>query len=227
MNPYAIILAGGHGLRAGTDTPKQFLRLNGKMVIQYSLEAFKEALPGCRIILVASALHRHYWEPLLQNTPGFADVQVTDSGTERFFSVRNGLVKIPGNVLVGIHDAARPLISVDLIRTTYRLAADHGCCIPAITPADSIRLLTEKTSLPLPRNTIRLVQTPQVFLSSELKTAYQAPYNDLFTDDAAVWENAGLSVFLCEGRKHNFKITTPDDIPLAGWLLSSNGSPKD
>lgn len=220
MKPYAIILAGGSGLRAGSETPKQFLELNGKMMLQYSLEAFKKALPGCEIVLVVAGTQKHLWGPLLEKMTGFGDILLAEAGSERFFSVKNGLEKVPGETLVAIHDAARPLVSIDLIRSAFHLAGLHGCCIPAITPADSIRLLSENSSRPLPRNTIRMVQTPQVFSSSELKSAYQTNYNEGFTDDAAVWENAGHTVFICEGQKHNLKITTPDDFQFARWLLS-------
>mgnify|MGYP000910316923 CR=1 FL=1 len=220
MDPYVIIVAGGNGLRSGSVIPKQFSDVGGKPLLLYSLEAFHMALPGARIILVLSPNHRLYWETILKDYPLGKTIELAEAGNHRFFSVQNGLAKVPENVMVGIHDAARPYVSTELILKVFKEAETHGCCVPSLQPSESVRLIQNHDNYSIDRSCVRLIQTPQVFHSTLLKKAYKKEYSECFTDDASVWESDGNKVYLSDGEVGYVKVTTPYDLRMAECLLS-------
>lgn len=218
---YIIIVAGGKGLRMGSDIPKQFLPIGGKPVLMRTLERFRQYSTTLQIILVLPKAQQDYWQKLCKEYAFDIDYQLADGGETRFHSVQNGLAKIPDNAqgVVGVHDGVRPFPSIDVIRNCYETAREKKAVIPVIPVVETVRHLKGDTSVTVPRNEYRLVQTPQTFDIQLLKAANRQPYNDGFTDDASVVEAFGFDITLVEGNRENIKITTPYDLKIAEVLI--------
>jgi 2-C-methyl-D-erythritol 4-phosphate cytidylyltransferase len=221
LNKYAIIVAGGSGKRFGTDVPKQFRLLAGFPILMHSTKAFISAFQDIRLIVVVPENQTAKWKKLCEKHDFDFPHQIVDGGNERFYSVKNGLLLVKDAGLVAIHDGARPLVSVEVIRDAFRLAEETGAAIPATEVSDSVRWFDNNTNRPFPREKIRLVQTPQVFRSELILQAYQQSYEPRFTDDASVVEAFGQSVTLTKGNPENIKITTPIDLIIAEAILKA------
>jgi len=222
MERYAILVAGGKGLRMGGDIPKQFLPIGGKPVLMRTIEVFCQAYPDIHIILVLPVSQQDYWQQLCQDYHFTIPVQIADGGETRFHSVSNGLKLIPEGAegIVGVHDGVRPFVALETIRRCYEEAMEKGAVVPVVSVVETVRqLLKDGTSVTVPRDEYKLVQTPQTFRISLLKEAYQQPYTSFFTDDASVVEALGKPVHLVEGNRENIKITTPADIRFVNGLL--------
>ena len=218
---FVIIVAGGKGLRMGTDIPKQFLPIGGKPVLMRTLERFHEYSPTLQIILVLPKAQQDYWRQLCQEYHFKVDYQLADGGETRFHSVQHGLSLIPDDAegVVGVHDGVRPFPSIEVISNCYKTAREKKAVIPVIPVVETVRHIIGESSETVPRNDYRLVQTPQTFDIQLLKAANRQPYNDGFTDDASVVESYGHSITLVEGNRENIKITTPFDLKIAETLI--------
>ena len=221
---YIIIVAGGKGLRMGSDIPKQFLPIGGKPVLMRTLERFREYSPDLQIILVLPKAQQDYWQRLCQEYDFRVEYQLTDGGETRFHSVQHGLALIPDDAegVVGVHDGVRPFPSIDVIRNCYETAREKKAVIPVIPVVETVRHLQGNISETVPRDEYRLVQTPQCFDIQLLKAANKQAYNDSFTDDASVVEAFGFNITLVEGNRENIKITTPYDLNIAEMLCNIN-----
>ena len=221
MTRYAIIVAGGSGTRFGSEMPKQFLPLAGKTVLMQTITHFA-AVPDTKIIVVIPASARELWAKLCLEHEFSIEHALVDGGSSRFESVKNALITIkpcPGD-LIAVHDAVRPLIGPEHIERIFNEAAHHGSAIPVVNVTDSIRQVGDDgNSIALSRASLRAVQTPQTFSADALINAYDVPYADFFTDDASVFEHAGNSVHLVDGDVNNIKITHPNDLMIAEYLL--------
>lgn len=218
---YAVIVAGGKGLRMGASIPKQFLPVNGLPVLMLTIKRFREYDGALKIILVLPKEQHEYWNELCKNYHFTDAYAVVEGGETRFHSVRNGLAAIPDDTqgVVGIHDGVRPFPSVEVIRACYETARTTKAVIPVVPVVETVRHIVAggKTET-VDRADYRLVQTPQTFDIQLLKQAYAQPYRDCFTDDASVVESAGHEVTLIEGNRENIKITTPFDLRIARIL---------
>ncbi len=220
MERYAVIVAGGSGKRMGSDIPKQFIEMKGKPVLMHTLEAFRRFDRNIRIILVLPQSQISYWKDLCQRS-GFDIPHETVAGGEtRYHSVKNGLSVIKGEGVIGVHDGVRPFVSEKTLNNTYMTAEKSGNAVPVIDAFESVRQVTVDGNKAIDRNTIKLVQTPQVFHSEQIFKAYEIPYREEFTDDASVVEYVGFRINLVEGNRENIKITTPFDLKLADVLLT-------
>ena len=217
---YVIIVAGGKGLRMGSDIPKQFLPIGGKPVLMRTLERFREYSADLQMILVLPKAQQDYWQQLCKEYHFNVEYLLADGGETRFHSVQNGLTLVPDDAegVVGVHDGVRPFPSIEVIRNCYKAAREKKAVIPVVPVVETLRHITEGTK---PRGDYRLVQTPQCFDIQLLKAANRQPYNDGFTDDASVVEAFGYNISLVEGNRENIKITTPYDIAVAEALLTS------
>ncbi len=214
-----IIVAGGKGLRMGSELPKQFLNIGGKPVLMRTIEAFYNFDKSIRIIVALSASYREHWSKLCKGYGFSVYHEVVDGGETRFHSVKNGL-ELVGEGSVAVHDAVRPFVSVSLLQTCFDEARDYKAVIPVIEVTDSIReIIDEKDSKIVNRSRYRLVQTPQVFDCVLLKKAYEMDFSEAFTDDASVVESYGHSIHLVSGERTNIKITTPFDLDLGEVIL--------
>lgn len=219
MKNYAIIVAGGTGSRMKGEVPKQFMLLNGKPVILYSIEAFFAFDPLVEIILVIHPNYLLYWNQMIREFKISIPFKVVEGGKMRFDSVKNGLKLVNDEGFVAVHDAARPAINADFLRKLFAAASTFGSAIPVVAVTDTIRIIDGDTSHQQDRTFLRAIQTPQVFRASELQRAYTQPYEPNFTDDGSVLESAGFPVHLAEGRRGNIKITHLEDIAVAEVLL--------
>ncbi len=215
---YALIVAGGKGLRMGTDLPKQFLPIGGKPVLMRTLEAFYACNAEIQIILVLPHSQQDYWRQLCKEYCFSLPHVIADGGETRFHSVKNGLALVKTPALVGVHDGVRPFVAREVITRCYDLAAEKKAVIPVIGVVETVRRIGGEGSVTVGRDDYRLVQTPQVFDAELLKAAYELPH---FTDDASVVEALGASVFLTQGNRENIKITTPFDLKIATALIDS------
>lgn len=218
---YIIIVAGGKGLRMGSDVPKQFLPVKGMPVLMRTISRFHECNPSMQIILVLPHHQQQYWHDLCsQYAFGIAHT-VVDGGDTRFASSRNGLDAIPDDATgtVGIHDGVRPFVAAEVISRCYDAARTHGAAIPVMPVTDTLRRIdSASTGHNVLRTDYRIVQTPQVFDIALLKRAFTQPFREEFTDDASVVEAMGCSVEMVEGNRENIKITTPFDLKIAETL---------
>ena len=228
---YIIIVAGGKGLRMGSDIPKQFLPIGGKPVLMRTLERFREYSKDIQIILVLPESQQEYWYQLCHEYHFGVEYTLANGGQTRFHSVQNGLAKVPDDAqgVVGVHDGVRPFPSIEVIKNCYETARTAKAVIPVIPVVETVRqlidsdsqlsILNSQLSKTVPRDQYRLVQTPQTFDIQLLKSANRQPYNEGFTDDASVVEAFGHKITLVEGNRENIKITTPYDLKIAEVLI--------
>ena len=221
MKKYVIIVAGGKGLRMGSDLPKQFLPVGGKPVLMHTLEVFRKYDAAIQLILVLPREQQNFWKQLCREHDFDVEHRVVDAGETRFHSVKNGLAFVTTPGLVGVHDGVRPFVAREVIARCYSLAAEKQAVVPVTDVVETVRHLVGEGSETVSRDEYKLVQTPQVFDADLLKQAYEQPYTSHFTDDASVVEALGKSVYLTEGNRENIKITTPFDLKIATALLES------
>lgn len=224
MKKIAVIVAGGTGRRMRGTIPKQFIEINGKPVIIYSLEAFYKYDNSIQFII---ALHEDYfsvWEEVIKKYPIFSNLIIVPGGNTRFHSVCNAIKMIKDESLVAIHDAVRPLVSWQTIEKCYRTAEKAGNAVPCLEMRESVREVKLTRTRSVDRDKFRTIQTPQVFRSDILKKAYRQKYRKNFTDDATVVEKAGYKIILVDGNRENIKITTKEDLILAETLLRKSST---
>lgn len=245
MNKYAIIVAGGKGLRMGGELPKQFIPIEGCPVLMHTLNTFHACDESIQIILVLPCDHQSYWHELCAQYQFAVPHRIADGGATRFHSVQNGLALVEeAEALVAVHDGVRPFVSHEVIERCYSEADAYGAVVPVIPVVETVRQLVGKDStegearhpevtcnssqpstlnsqsITVDRNAYRLVQTPQTFRATLLRRAYEQPYCDTFTDDASVVEAMGHAVHLTDGNRENIKLTTPFDLTVARAYLS-------
>ena len=219
MRKYAIIVAGGKGLRMGGDIPKQFIPVKGKPVLMRTLEAFYAYDDSISLILVLPEAQQEYWKRLCTDYGFTLPHQIATGGETRFHSVKNGLSLAGNEGLVAVHDGVRPFVSQAVIASCFAAAAEKGAAIPVTEVVETLRCLKGNgESETVARGSYRLVQTPQVFSASLLKQAYEQAYVPSITDDASVVEAFGHPVCLVDGNRENIKLTTPFDLKVAEML---------
>jgi 2-C-methyl-D-erythritol 4-phosphate cytidylyltransferase len=219
MKKIAVIVAGGTGTRMNNTVPKQFLLLNGKPVLFYTIKTFLQSYEDMKVVLVLPEEHVAAGQEIIDAFFDYNRIKITIGGRTRFHSVQNGLKLVEEESIVFVHDAVRCLLSTDLITRCYDAAVEYGAAIPVIDSKDSVRMISGDDNTALERTNIKLVQTPQTFHSKILLPAFNIDYKDKFTDEATVVEAFGLKVHLVKGEENNIKITRPQDMLLAESLL--------
>ena len=224
---YVIFTAAGSGTRMKSQEPKQFLLLKGRPVLMWSILDFVMACPEVNVVTVLPASHIGRWEELCVKHALDIPQKIVKGGITRFHSVRNALKVIPDGAIVAIHDGVRPLISQDLIRTMFGKMQACRALVPVLPVTDTLKSLTRDvsgniipTGEPDPdRSRVYGAQTPQMFLSEEIKAAYGLPFDTSYTDDASVAAKYGIPLSYIEGERNNIKLTTPEDLSLAEFLI--------
>jgi 2-C-methyl-D-erythritol 4-phosphate cytidylyltransferase len=220
-NQYAIIVAGGSGSRMGTTTKKQFILLDGKPIIIHALEKFLSYNEALQIVVVLPESHIDNWKRIAAKYPFAKQFKITEGRATRFQSVKNGLELLPKEGFVAIHDAVRPMLSVALIERCFNDAMQFGSGVAAISCVDTVRQKKESGFEILDGDKLWMMQTPQCFDLKKLKVAFQlADEKKTFTDDAEVFSHCNFPLHITEGEKNNIKITYPQDLQFAEWLLS-------
>lgn len=215
-----IIVAGGKGLRAGGEIPKQFQCIGGRPMLMHTIDAFYRFDPHIQVVLVLHPDYVELWHRLCEEHHFDIECRITTGGDTRFHSVRNGLALLTDPGVTGVHDAARPFVAGDVIANCYAMAFEKQCgVIPVVDEPNSVRYVNNPTHEILDRARVKLVQTPQVFPTKILQRAYQQEYMPNFTDDASVVEKLGIPILLLSGNVQNIKITTPFDFIVAEALL--------
>jgi len=218
---YALIVAGGKGIRIKTKVPKQFLELNGLPVLMHTILAFYRYSDKITIILVLPEGDFDTWESLCIKYNFHKPLILQRGGDSRFQSVKYGLEKIDGEGLVAIHDGVRPMVNEDIIAASFRLAAVHQSAVAAVRLKESIRMTDQESTKAIDRSRLRLIQTPQTFQVGLIKKAYELKEDPSLTDDASVAERAGYPISLFEGSYENIKITTAEDLVIAEALMKN------
>lgn len=184
-----------------------------------TINIFAEALPGAEIVVVLPEEHIAMWK----NLAARFDVAVhkcVAGGAERFHSVKAGIEALSEDVTsIAVHDGVRALVSKRLIIRAALAIEENDTVIPVIEVVDSYRRVEQGGSTILPRSELRIVQTPQIFKSSILRKAYTQEFDQAFTDDASVVEAMGIKITLVDGERTNIKLTTPEDMEWAEWML--------
>ena len=217
-----IIVAGGSGRRMGGAIPKQFMILDGMPIVARTINTFAEALPGSDIVVVLPEEHIAMWQNLAARFD-VAEHRCVAGGKERFHSVKAGIEALAAEVeQIAVHDGVRALVSKQLIIRAVLAAEEHCAVIPVTTVVDSYReVMANGSTAIIDRSKLRIVQTPQVFSAETLRKAYEQPFDERFTDDASVVEAMGVTITTVEGEARNIKITTPNDLAYAEWLVKN------
>lgn len=226
----AIVLSAGTGSRMKSDIPKQYMDLNGRPVIYYSLKAFEDSNVES-IVLVTGRDDIEYCRKEIVEKYGFTKVKaIVAGGAERYDSVFEGLKAINDCDYVMIHDGARPMLDSNIIERAWRGAVEYKACVVGMPVKDTIRIVgTDGTAISTPdRKSLWQIQTPQAFDYRLIYEAYSKVLADVkagkqkanITDDAMIVECASnVKVHMTEGDYRNIKITTPEDIQVAEIFL--------
>lgn len=225
----AIVLAAGKGSRMDTATPKQFMQIKGKPLMYYCLATFEKSEVIDEIILVTNESSIDYVREEIVKRFAFNKVsKVVSGGNERVYSVWEGLKAIQGEMgYVFIHDSARPLVTEDTIKRLAETVIKTKACVAAVQSKDTVKICDESNYIketPI-RETVWIIQTPQVFKLSTIYKAYESIINQNLqkvTDDAMVLEmTSQLPIKLVEATYENIKVTTPEDIEIAEAFMDN------
>ena len=223
----AIVLAAGKGSRMKSDVHKQFMLLGGKPVLYYSLHCFEKSPLISEVILVTSEDMIDYCQTEIVDRYSFYKVKkIVSGGKERYDSVYAGLLACESPSLVCVHDSARPFVTEEILEKGIETAKSTGACIVGVPAKDTLKLADENDDVgqTIPREKVRIVQTPQIFSYALLKKAYESArlkgMNGI-TDDAMVVEReTDCKVRFSPGSYRNIKITTPEDLIIGEAFLS-------
>ena len=220
----AIIVGAGRGERMGANTDKAFLSLGPRPLVAYSMMAFEACTEIRQIVLVVRRDRIEAAKNMAQMF-GISKLRaVVAGGAHRQDSVRKGLAELPPETrYVTIHDAARPLVTPNLISETVKCAHQHGSGVAGRRMVDTVKLVEKAPiiSRTVDRDQLWTVQTPQTFRLDLLLQAYTrlAETGAVVTDDAAALEQIGVPVRLVEWAPVNLKVTIAEDLAVAAALL--------
>lgn len=231
-----IVTAAGSGVRMGASIPKQFLDLGGVPVLRRTIEAFVSAVPEIKVFTVLPEAHIPFWKEYCLSSGFNCPQTIVTGGFTRFHSVQNALRKAPDDSIIAIHDGVRPLLSVGMIRNMFARmdsgrfrslipvipSVDTLKVIDRVKDADGMEVLVSPEGEEVDRSRIFGAQTPQMFLSEDIKSAYSQAFDTSFTDDASVARKKRIPLSFCDGERYNFKLTSPEDLSLARLIISSS-----
>ena len=229
---YLVVMAAGHGSRMGSSVPKQFIPLGGRPILQRTIERFVQACPDIKVVTVLPKEYAPRWKNLCQQNNFYYPQIMVEGGITRFHSVRNALGKVPDGAVVAIHDGVRPMVTPELIAGMFDRMASCRALIPVLPSVDTLKavrrvrtpegeeVLETIPDVFLDRAEVYRAQTPQMFLSEDIKSAYAQAFDTAFTDDASVAARKDIPLSYIEGERYNIKITTPEDLDFAEAILT-------
>jgi len=223
----AIILAGGRGNRMHMDVPKQYIEVNGKMLISYTLDCFQKSFIDEIVVVTGTGEEEFFRKNIVEKYEYTKVTQIVAGGRERFHSVFNGLCAVNRADYVYIHDGARCCVDETLLLRGRDCVKEHGSAVAAMPVKDTIKMVSKEgvvTATP-DRNMLWQIQTPQIFCFADIKDAYEKMMSkgnrELITDDAMVMENYGkCDIHVFEGSYNNIKVTTPEDLVVIKNILN-------
>ena len=220
----AVFPAAGQGRRMNAGINKVFLDLLGKPILVHTLQRFSRSKKINHLIVVVAAEDVSFIRKLLKAIPGLKPYQVVAGGSERQYSIANGLAVVPEeSEIILVHDAARPLTSIETIDRVVEGAREVGGAIAAVPEKNTVKIVGEDGIVKEtpPRKNLWEVQTPQGFRRDILLEAYRKAREDGFlgTDDASLVERLGAPVKVVESDYQNIKVTTPEDMLIAEAFL--------
>jgi 2-C-methyl-D-erythritol 4-phosphate cytidylyltransferase len=219
----AIVLAGGRGRRMGTAQSKQYIDLNGKPILYYTLKQFIINKLVDDIILVVPEDEASYCKNKVLNRYGLKVDKLVYGGKERQDSVYNALSQLENSDIVLIHDGARPFVSQKIINDAVKYAEIYKAAAPGVMPKDTIKVKDKDdfSIETLVRNNLVAIQTPQAFEFNLIYDCHKEikKRGTMITDDTSAAELLGNKVYIYEGDYANIKITTPEDLALAEYLV--------
>ena len=228
----AIVLAAGEGKRMGSGIPKQYMLIKSRPLVYYALKAFEESAVD-EVILVTGEDEIDYCKEYIVDRYHFNKVKkIVPGGWERYASVYFGLEAIEDADYVLIHDGARPMISAELVQKCIYYVKKYRACVVGMPSKDTIKVVDEENyAIRTPeRKTLWQVQTPQCFVTAEIREAYQKMMeagDDSVTDDGMVMETYGIrGVRMIKGSYENMKITTPEDMLLGEAILKGRSTER-
>ena len=218
-----VIVAGGSGLRMGSEIPKQFIKVNGAQIIEHTLQAFLECKLAQKIVVVCNKDYIDHTKKLVSAICAAVPIEVVAGGTTRQLSVYEGLQKVSDFEYVMIHDAVRCCLSVEDIHKLYDALKVSACAL-GVRVNDTIKLADSDSHAivkTIDRQNLWHIQTPQAFKVADIIEAHNQALQSGYeaTDDCAIAEKAGMVVKIVEGSYTNIKVTTPSDLILAGEFL--------
>ncbi len=222
MKCAAIVTAGGVGKRMGTAVPKQYLDLNGRPILVWTVAVFEHHPLIDRIVVTVPPGDEDYCLNELLVPFEFTKVaDVVAGGPSRQESVRQGLERVADTDFVVIHDGVRPLVSVETITRSVTEAQSHGAAVACVPLRETLKQKMDEQLLTISRANLLLAHTPQTFRTALIIAAHRRALEDGFvgTDDGSLVERMGLPVVVVEDSEDNIKITTPADLELARILL--------
>ena len=222
-----VFPAAGQAHRMQVGLNKVFLTLAGKPMLLRTLLTFSKVPAVGELIIAVGADEVEAVKGLLSHVKGLAPWRVVEGGTERQYSIRNGLAVVSEEAdLVLVHDAARPLIRRETIEKLIRVVRAEGAAIVAVPEKNTIKIAAEDgtVSATPPRRALWQVQTPQGFHKEILLEANRRAAADGFlgTDDASLVERIGVPVHIVQGEYSNIKVTTPEDMVVAEAILRND-----
>lgn len=222
----AIVLSAGQGKRMGTAVQKQYIELEEKPIVAHTLEAFQRSEVIDEILLVVGKGQEEYCRKDIIEKYHLDKVKkVVEGGAERYHSVYCGLKEVRKDGYVFIHDGARPFVTEEILRKSYKSVCEYPACVIGMPVKDTIKIADEEgfSNETPERNKVWQIQTPQVFEVKLIRDAYEILLQSgetKVTDDAMVVETVlGMKVRLVEGSYENIKITTPEDLEIAEVFL--------
>lgn len=225
----AIVLSAGKGSRMESKVHKQYLMLSGRPIIYYALKAFEDS-PVDEIVLVVGKGEEAFCRTeIIEKYHLHKVTHIVEGGKERYHSVFNGLKKCGGSDYVLIHDGARPFVEQAVIGRAIEAVIECRSCIAAVPVKDTIKIANEEAVVEATpkRDSLWSVQTPQAFAYELLYASYKKLLEEEaadeavhVTDDAMVVEQYGQAqVHIFKGSYRNLKITTPEDLEMAEFLM--------
>lgn len=218
----AVIVAAGRGTRMGTKESKQYLPINGKPILVYTLEAFEKTVEVSVVVLVVGQEDIVHCQSYIEKYGLTKISAIVAGGTSRQGSVYEGLQYLDTEWVI-VHDGVRPFVSAESIIDCWRAAEQYGAAVIAVPVKDTIKIADEAGMVQRTpdRNSLWAIQTPQAFRRSDLVTAHRKAVIDGYegTDDASLMERSGMPVRIVEGDYGNIKITTPEDLQWAQFRL--------
>lgn len=226
INCTAVVVAGGKGLRMGTDTKKQYIKVDNKCIILLTLEAVLKSNYIDKIVVVVGKDDVEFVKKLIFENGFFDKCEIVEGGKTRSESVKNGLMRVGECDVVAIHDGVRPLVSEKNIDECVENAYKYGASTLGVIPKDTIKVskngFIQKT---INRDSLVSIQTPQCFKTDIIKNAYKN-YDPNFTDDCMQVEKTGVKIHITKGEYDNIKITTKEDLVLLEALMKERNEEK-